>query len=109
MPTTKKMQIKKPRLRQFTIENFKAFRKCTLELLPLTILIGENSSGKSSLLQALLLLKQTLEDPSGILTLDSHYVQIHQFREIVFSMPESEATLAFELDFENFKLNFMFV
>jgi predicted ATPase len=104
--SSKKMPIKKPRLRQFAIENFKAFRKCALELFPLTILIGENSSGKSSLLQALLLLKQTLEDPSGILTLASHYVQIHQFREIVFGMPVGEATLAFELDFEYFKLKF---
>jgi AAA15 family ATPase/GTPase len=51
-------------LKRFTVENFKAFQKCVLELAPLTILIGENSSGKSSLLQALLLLKQTLPNTS---------------------------------------------
>jgi predicted ATPase len=98
----------RPHLRQFTIENFKAFQKCTLSLPALTILIGENSSGKSSLLQALLLLKQTLEAPygGGALVLNSHYVQFHQFREIVFGMPSDEATLGFELEFKDFKLGF---
>ncbi len=108
MVSKREKQLKRPRLKNFTIENFKAFRHCTLELPPLTVLIGENSSGKSSLLQALLLLKQTLEGPSGggVLLLNSHYVQIHQFREIVFGMPSEEAKLAFELEFENFELNF---
>lgn len=33
----------------------------TIEIRPLTILAGANSSGKSSMMQPLLLLKQTLE------------------------------------------------
>jgi predicted ATPase len=95
-------------LKKLSIENFKAFKTCTLELAPLTILIGENSSGKSSLLQALLLLKQTLESPpgGGILNLNSHYVQFHQFREIVFSMPFKEASVGFELEFQQDQLSF---
>ena len=42
----------------------------TLEIRPLTLLAGANSSGKSSMLQPLLLLKQTLEtqyDPGPLL------------------------------------------
>src|SRR5271154_6921999 len=35
----------------------------TLEIRPLTLLAGANSSGKSSMMQPLLLLKQTLEAP----------------------------------------------
>jgi predicted ATPase len=95
-------------LKRFTLENFKAFQKCVLDLAPLTIFIGENSSGKSSLLQALLVLKQTLESPSGggVLNLDSHYVQFHQFREMVFGMPLDEAIVGFELDFDDFRLSF---
>jgi predicted ATPase len=95
-------------LKRLTIENFKAFQKCVLDLVPLTFFIGENSAGKSSLLQALLLLKQTLESPSGggRLNLDSHYVQFHQFREMVFGMPPDEAIVGFELDFEQFRLSF---
>jgi len=95
-------------LKRFSLENFKAFQKCVLELAPLTILIGENSSGKSSLLQALLLLKQTLESPpgGGILNLNSHYVQFHQFREIVFGMPSGKAIVGFELAFGDDKFSF---
>jgi len=102
----KTTQLEKPHLKRFTVENFKAFRKCVLELAPLTILIGENSSGKSSLLQALLLIKQTLESPigGGILNLNSHYVQFRQFREIVFGMPAEKATIGFELEFDTLKL-----
>ena len=38
-------------------------REQTIEIRPLTLLAGANSSGKSSMMQPLLLLKQTLEAP----------------------------------------------
>lgn len=46
------------------------YEECRLEIRPLTILAGANSSGKSSAIQPLLLLKQTLEanyDPGPLL------------------------------------------
>ncbi len=44
------------------IENFRAFgRPTTIPLAPITLLFGENSSGKTSILHALSLLKQTAE------------------------------------------------
>ena len=48
-----------------------------IEIAPLTILAGANSSGKSSLMQPLLLLKQTLEAPGdpGALLLDGPNVR----------------------------------
>ena len=47
-----------------TVEGYKSFgKKQHLEIRPLTLLAGANSSGKSSVLQPLLLLKQTLEAP----------------------------------------------
>ena len=50
----------------FRAQNFKAFEDTTfIELKPLTLLSGINSAGKSSILQALLLLKQTLELPGA--------------------------------------------
>jgi hypothetical protein len=51
--------------------------ECNIEVRPLTILAGANSSGKSSVIQPLLLLKQTLEatyDP-GALKLDGPNVK----------------------------------
>lgn len=47
-----------------TICGFKSIaHKSTIEIKPLTILAGANSSGKSSFMQPLLLLKQTIETP----------------------------------------------
>ncbi|MBF0590740.1 MAG: DUF3696 domain-containing protein [Nitrospirae bacterium] len=43
------------------LEGFKCFLDETIPLAPLTILAGVNNSGKSSVIQALLLLKQTVE------------------------------------------------
>ena len=46
------------------LTNFKAWKKTgEVELKPITMLLGTNSSGKSSLIQSLLLLKQTVQSP----------------------------------------------
>ena len=43
-----------------TLENFKCFRQVSINPKLLTVLIGPNGTGKSSILQALLLLKQSV-------------------------------------------------
>lgn len=49
---------------QLSLRNFKAWRETgPVDLAPVTMLLGTNSSGKSSLLQSLLLLKQTIASP----------------------------------------------
>ena len=54
-----------PTLSEIRVEGFKALAGLAkLEVRPLTILAGANSSGKSSAIQPLLLLKQTLASPS---------------------------------------------
>jgi predicted ATP-dependent endonuclease of OLD family len=40
-------------LKKLTIKNFKAIQNMTIEFTPLTVLIGGNSCGKSTILQAL--------------------------------------------------------
>ncbi|GAA1900392.1 DUF3696 domain-containing protein [Streptomyces sodiiphilus] len=50
---------------RLTLRNFKAFGDASLPLGPLTLLTGLNSSGKSSVLQALALLRQSYE--AGVL------------------------------------------
>ncbi len=50
-------------LREYRLTNFKAFGETvTIPIRPLTLIFGANSSGKSSIFQSLLLLKQTLEE-----------------------------------------------
>jgi len=54
-----------------SVKGFKSLAdECTIEIRPLTILAGANSSGKSSIMQPLLMMKQTLEatyDPGPLL------------------------------------------
>src|SRR5688500_12915806 len=47
---------------KISVQGFKSlYEKAEVEIRPLTILAGANSSGKSSIMQPLLLMKQTLE------------------------------------------------
>jgi predicted ATPase len=48
-------------IRQVRLRNFKCFRELNLSLAPLTLLAGLNGMGKSSLVQAILLLYQSFE------------------------------------------------
>ena len=57
-------------LTELHLENFKAWRELTIEFGRITALFGENSSGKSSVLQFLLLLKQTKDATDRGLVLD---------------------------------------
>jgi predicted ATPase len=71
---------------KISIYNFKSIGSVVnYELKPLTILSGVNSSGKSSFIQLLLLLKQTieLESPKHPLYLNGDYYKVQAFRDIV--------------------------
>ena len=63
---------------KIAVSGFKSLaEECVIDICPLTILAGANSSGKSSIMQPLLMLKQTLEatyDP-GALLIDGPNVQ----------------------------------
>lgn len=48
-------------LRKWRLENFKSIRQLDLDLAPLTVLVGANSSGKSSVLQSVLLVSQSAQ------------------------------------------------
>jgi hypothetical protein len=78
------------RISGITVRGFKSI--CTeqhLAIRPLTILAGANSSGKSSFMQPLLLLKQTLESPgdSGALLLGGPNVQFTLASQVLSHVP----------------------
>ena len=90
-------------IKTLRLENFKAFQDTgTLDLKPMTVLAGPNSGGKSSILQSLLLLKQTLAGPPDInLNLDGQYLQFSAFNELVFARPSlSKSEIAYQFDIE---------
>jgi len=83
-------------------QNFKSWANTgDIGLKPITGLFGANSSGKTSLLQALLLLKQTSDSADRGLPLQfgdkSSLVNLGDFRSVVYSHAD-EAELMFSLD-----------
>jgi hypothetical protein len=73
-------------LREYQLTNFKAFAGPeTIPIRPITLIYGPNSSGKSSILQALLLLKQTLEEADGstVLLPKGRLIDLGNYREFV--------------------------
>jgi hypothetical protein len=80
------------KLLAITVERFKSFAQSTrIELAPLTIILGRHNSGKSTLIQSLLLLKQTLRDvnPEVMLRLDGT-VDAFNLRELTFGWPAAD-------------------
>lgn len=75
-------------INRLTLVNFKAFRRLELPLGPLTLLTGLNSSGKSSVLQALALLRQSFEtarsaeNTQGLL-LNGELVELGSARDVL--------------------------
>jgi predicted ATPase len=82
------------------MKNFKSWKDSgKVELAPLTGFFGTNSSGKSSLLQMLLLIKQTAarSDPEEVIFFgdENSLVNLGNFREVIHNH-ESEAALELE-------------
>ena len=74
-------------LKSISLENYKCFEKLEdLEIAPLTVLCGVNSSGKSSILKSLLMLKQSYEDNSvsNYVLLNGKYIDNGTFNEVLF-------------------------
>ncbi len=88
------------------LENFKGFQKVDeLKIKPITILCGINSCGKSSILQSILLFKQTLEskNPKQMLLLNGRFVRLGMFKDIVFEQrSENIVTLKFRFKASDF-------
>jgi len=83
-------------LTELTLKNFKSWRSVNaMRLGRVTGLFGSNSSGKSSIIQALLLLKQTLESPDRSLPLHfggvHDYAELGLFKDVIWSHKISES------------------
>lgn len=74
-----------PVFTELRLKNFKSIREASIPLHTLTVIVGANSSGKSTLLQALLALAQTVRGEVGTdrISLNGEFVQLGEFREVL--------------------------
>ena len=96
---------------RIAVEGFKSIAKRQeIEIRPLTILAGANSSGKSSIMQPLLMLKQTLEasyDP-GPLKIDGPNAKFTSSEQFLSRVNGGHGLLSISLDTEGLSLQVTF-
>lgn len=96
-------------LREYQLQNFKAFSGPeTLPIRPLTFIYGPNSAGKSSVIQSLMLLKQTLEESENfdsVLLPKGELVDLGSFRELIHLHDiERELSMRFQVETDSSQL-----
>lgn len=75
---------------ELSFGNFKSWKRVEkMRLAPITGLFGTNSSGKTSILQLLLMIKQTVESTDRLQVLDfgneKSPANLGSFRDVIFS------------------------
>ena len=72
------------RLKSWRLANFKSARKATIDFRPLTLLVGANSCGKSTVLQSILLVAQSVQSgaSSGAFGLNGQLVNLGNFEDV---------------------------
>jgi predicted ATPase len=91
----------------FKLFNIKSFRDSgTIDLKPITILLGKNSSGKSSLIRFPIVLKQTLQERISPLLFYGKLLDYGDFDDVVFNHIE-EDNIGFQITIDIRKLNFI--
>ncbi|MBU1618426.1 MAG: AAA family ATPase [Gammaproteobacteria bacterium] len=87
----------------FELENFKAFsHKQSLKLAPITLIYGPNSSGKSSVIQALMMLQQTLKaaDQDGKLITSGSSISLGTFESLIHKQ-DKKSTMQFTIEYDS--------
>lgn len=88
---------------KIAVSGFKSLvDECAIDIRSLTILAGANSSGKSSIMQSLLMLKQTLEatyDP-GPLLIEGPNVQFTEAEQFLSTLAHGKGTDRFQIEIE---------
>jgi predicted ATPase len=87
-------------LKSISLENFKCFEHIKLDISPLTILCGINSSGKSSVINSLLMLKQSYEDNvmANNMRFNGKYIKCGSFEDV--STDRNNEPIKFEIEYE---------
>lgn len=93
-------------IQNLTIQRFKCFNNQKIEFCPLTLLVGANATGKSSVIQSLLLLKQSHQTGAlraGQLSLNGRLISVGTAKDALYNESE-EDSIAFSLAIEPEKM-----
>lgn len=71
-------------LRSWHLKNFKSVQAADVELAPLTVVVGANSSGKSTLLQSIRVAAQAANSNSDFFPLNAEQIRLGTFEETRF-------------------------
>jgi ABC-type dipeptide/oligopeptide/nickel transport system ATPase component len=85
---------------RITVSNFKALSAVEVDLSSLTVIVGANSSGKSSLLQSILMLCQSAVEVSpGYVNLNSEILQLGTSNEVITKYDSDKSAGPIEIGF----------
>lgn len=88
-------------LRRWRLQNFKSVRKAEVELRPLTVVVGANSAGKSTLLQSIRAASQATGTTGYLYPLNGRGVRLGTVAEVKYRGPHSDdEPLIIGADFE---------
>lgn len=94
-------------LRRIRLANFKCFRNLTLDLGSLQVLSGLNGMGKSSLIQALLLARQSASSGSPHLKLDGGLFPFGSASDVLYEFADLDE-IKLEFDFDHGRVDWTF-
>lgn len=92
------------------IKNFKSFKDTSpITISPINLILGQNSSGKSSLIQTFLIIKQTLESPysNEPIIINGSYCSIGDINDVINQSKQNKSDsfeFEFGLNYQNEKL-----
>lgn len=92
-------------INQISFKNYKAFKEGEINIRPLTIFLGANSVGKSSIIQLLLMLQQTsmLNKHKSVLRLHGEFVSLGE-NENIFNQKNIDKKIELAFDFSDTQL-----
>jgi predicted ATPase len=90
-------------IKQIGLKNYKAFKDGEIKIKPITILLGSNSAGKSSLIQLILMLSQTYssrKNRKNSLMLNGDLVKLGESKNIFYNQ-RTKLGIELSFDFDN--------
>lgn len=98
-------------IKEIKIKNLKSLKDIDLSLSSLNILAGLNGSGKSSLIQSLLLLRQSFTNTTrniGLILQDGELISLGSGKDVFYQYAGKEENITFEIKTEATKLTWHF-